>query len=62
MGKQSKRKEELPAEVYVYVCDYDDGEPIYAATTDINGIDNGARVGCYGIMATLTMQVTKELV
>ena len=53
-----------PKEIYVYVCDYDDGKPLYAAVVDpelIGEDSSGEKVGIYSLKKTLTFNVKREL-
>lgn len=39
--KRIEKRKELPDTIIVYVCDYAGGEPIFAATTDMEEVPVG---------------------
>ena len=54
----------MPRTIYMYVCDYDRGLPIYAAAETIADIpeqEDGAIVGTYSLTETATFQITRTL-
>lgn len=55
-------KKEFPGEFYVYVCDRDNGDPIFAVTTDADEVDGGELIGIYTRKEVKTVKVTRELV
>lgn len=57
-----QRKKGLPKKVFIYVCDYDNGEPIYCVSTTVDGIpedSHGERIGSYSLERTGTFKVER---
>uniref|UniRef100_A0A6M3JEI7 Uncharacterized protein n=1 Tax=viral metagenome TaxID=1070528 RepID=A0A6M3JEI7_9ZZZZ len=54
------KTKEFPKTIYVHV-DYDRKEPFLIADYDIEGLDNGVKVGIYELKQVKKMMVTEEL-
>lgn len=55
----------MPKELLIYVCDYDDGKPIFAVANNVEGIPencNGEKVGKYVLSEEHRFKVKRQLV
>ena len=53
-----------PKELLIYVCDYDDGKPIYAVAKNPDDVPencSGEKVGSYTLNREFQFKVRKEL-
>lgn len=55
-------KTAFPSQMYIYICDYADKEPIFEATTEMDEVDAGELIGTYRLHAVSRHQVTHALV
>lgn len=54
----------MPKEILVYVCDYDDGQPIFAAVRNMSEIPedvDGEKVGVYILNKECKLKIKREL-
>jgi hypothetical protein len=59
-----KATDKLPNTLFVYICDWVDGEPVFAAATDIKELPddhNGKHVGVYELKQTKKLSIKREL-
>lgn len=53
-----------PSELFIYICDYDDGSPIYAAAATLDEIpegEHGSLIGKYMFKGEANFFVRREL-
>ena len=61
--KGRKMNKGFPKELLVYVCDYDNGEPVYGVTENVNDLpeDIVPGIGVYTLNRVAAFKVTREL-